>query len=538
VVWGEYTGEAWFAAHVGPTNGERLVREPARDDSPFREWLSLLSRQRWVVVVTVTVATLAAFAVSRSEQRLYQASASVLVNEQNPTVAALNLASTPSSPPDRYAATQAALARVGDVAQMTIDAAHVPGLTAAELLAASSVSADPTADLLQFSVTDPDPAVARTLATAYAREFTAYRRKLDTSAITAGLADVQRRLARLEALGQGNSPLAHQLTGTTHQLEGLQALAASGSSAIPVGQAGNASVVQPRTKRNVALGLLAGLALGVVLAFLRDALDHRVRSDDELRERLGLPVLGHIPRRRGATSSDGSLMALTEPAGPSAEAYRILKTNLSISQRQHNVASIVVTSTGEGDGKSTTAANLAVTLARAQVRVALVDLDLRDPGIDALFGLDRRPGLTSVATGESTLADALHEIDFRPDAPADGGRLEVLTVGSVPPDPGELLSSAFVANLLFALKRRSDVLLIDSPPMLAVGDAMTIATQTDAVLLVVDVNTARRETLAEARRVLEACPARALGLVATGCNGAGTHEYRHNGYRRTKAPDA
>jgi Mrp family chromosome partitioning ATPase len=134
-----------------------------------------------------------------------------------------------------------------------------------------------------------------------------------------------------------------------------------------------------------------------------------------------------------------------------------------------------------------------------------------------------------------TLADALNDIEVRPDAPADGGQLQVLTVGPPPPDPGELLSSAFVANVLFALKRRSDVLLIDSPPILSVGDAMSIATQTDALLLVVDVNTVRRETLAEARRVLEACPAQTLGLVANGCNGAGTHEYRHNGYRRVKA---
>jgi len=515
-----------------------LVRANARDESPFREWLSLLSRQRWVVVATVTAATLAAFVVSRSEQRLYQASASVLVNEQNPTVAALNLAATPTSPPDRYAATQAALARIGQVARMTVAAARVQGLSAGELLAASSVSANPTADVLEFSVTHPDPTVAQKLAAAYAREFTVYRRQLDTSAITAGLTDVQRRLDRLEALGEGNSSLARQLTSTMHQLEGLQAVAASGSSAIPLGGAGNASVVQPRTTRNVALGLLAGLALGVALAFLRDALDPRVRSEDDLREQLELPVLGRIPRRTGAASSNGRLAALAEPAGASAEAFRILKTNLSNSQRQHGVSSIVVTSTGEGEGKSTTVANLAVTLARAQLRVALVDLDLRHPGIDALFGLAGRPGLTNVAAGEMTLADALNEIDTRPDAPADGGKLEVLTVGPAPPDPGELLSSAFVANVLFALKRRSDVLLIDAPPILTVGDAMSIATQTDALLLVVDVNTVHRDALAEARRVLDACPAQALGLVATGCNVAGKHEYRRNGYRRAKAADA
>ena len=143
-----------------------------------------------------------------------------------------------------------------------------------------------------------------------------------------------------------------------------------------------------------------------------------------------------------------------------------------------------------------------------------------------------------MAAGEIALTDALNVSTSARRPPAYSGVLEVLTVGTAPPDPGELLSSAFVANVLVELTGRSDVLLIDTPPMLAVGDAMTIATQTDAVLLVVDVNTVRRATLTEMRRVLDACPALTLGLVATGCNGANNHEYRHNGDRRQGATNA
>ena len=169
----------------------------------------------------------------------------------------------------------------------------------------------------------------------------------------------------------------------------------------------------------------------------------------------------------------------------------------------------------------------------------LVDLDLRHPGIDAFFSLGGRPGLTSVAAGEIALKDALSIIDVRPEESlAYAGGLEVLTVGSAPPDPGQFLSSQLVSDTLVTLSERCDVLLIDTPPMLAVGDAMTIATQTDAVLLVVDVNEVRRATLTEMRRVLEACPAMTLGLVATGWNGADHRGYRRNGDRRQGVADA
>ncbi len=156
----------------------------------------------------------------------------------------------------------------------------------------------------------------------------------------------------------------------------------------------------------------------------------------------------------------------------------------------------MITSTTAGEGKSTTAANLAVTLARSGRHVILLDLDLRQPGVDRFFDLDGRPGLTSVAVGEAGLADVLSVVDVHPEsAVADTGILEVVKVGPAPPDPGEFLSSAFVSEAVRALAKRCDVLLIDSPPMLAVGDAMAIASRADAVVVVTELNQIRRVTL-------------------------------------------
>jgi capsular exopolysaccharide synthesis family protein len=492
------------------------VSQPLGEEPVLRDRLNVLTRQKWIVLLPLIVVPLIAFVASHRQQHLYQASADVLVNQENPTAAALNLNTQVPTPPDRYAATQASLARVGTVAQMAVDAAGPPHRRAAELLAHSSVTADPNVDLLRFSVTDPIPAVATKLANAYAKQFTVYRRRLDTAALATAVADARRKLRAIEAAGNSGSPLFLRLSSRERDLEELQTLQAAGSSAVVVGSAGGASLVQPKTRRNVLLGIIVGLALGVAVAFLRESLDTRVRSADELRARLGLPLLGQVPKLGRGVAQAQRLVTLSEPAGPGTESFRILKNNLEISQLQHHAGSIVLTSATWDEGKSTTAANLAVILARSGRHVILLDLDLRSPTIARLFGLGGRPGLRSVAEGLSDLGDALHVIDVHQDGAASGGVLEVVTVGRPPPDPGGFLLSSFVSDALADLARRCDVLLIDTPPVLAVGDAMTVATHADALILVAGVNQVHRARLDESRRVLEACPTAKLGVVATG----------------------
>ena len=492
------------------------MTEHTDDESVLRDWLSVLARQKWIVLLAVTVVPLFAFAASRGQERMYQASSTVLVNEQNPTAQALNLASTaPASPPDRYVATQAKLARVGSVAAMAVKAAHLRDHTAAALLANSTVSADLTSDLLTFSVTDHDPAAAVKLANAYAQQFTLYRRALDGAGLSATIADARRKLGALLAAGNGGSVLSRRLRATVRELEQLQTLQAVGSSAAVVGAAGSTSLVQPRTKRNVILGVIVGLALGIAVAFIREVLDTRVRTADELQARLGMPLLGQVPKPDRRTVQSRQLATLTEPTSASTEAFRITKNRLEFSQLEHGVGSIVITSPRADEDKSTTAANLAVVLAQSGQHVILVDLNLRDPRIGRLFGLPDL-GLTDVATSVE-LADALNVVDIYSDRlDADPGRLEVLTAGEPPPDPGEFLLSSFVAEALAALDKRCDVLLIDTPPVLAVGDAMTIAKHTDAVILVAAVNRVRRDTLIETRHQLDGCAAMKLGVIATG----------------------
>ena len=486
------------------------------------------------MLLAVCVTPLLAFVASQTQQRLYEASATVLLNAQNPTSAeALNLSASPPSTPDRYAATQAKLARVGAVAEAAIRAPGLPDRTAAALLANSSVSANPADDLLTFTIADPTPRVAKRLANAYARSFTSYRHRLDTAALSAALRGARRKLDEIVAAGGGESALFRRLEETQHDLEDLQTLQAAASSATLVGLADRASLEQPKTKRNVMLGVIVGLALGIALAFLREALDTRVHSADELRELLGVPVLGQVPEPARRLAPSKQVVTLAAPTGASTEAFRILKNNLEISQLEHHAGSIAITSASEDEGGSATAANLAVILARSGRRVILADLNLRHPSIARLLGVRERPGLTGVVTGVP-LVDALRTVDVHPDRPrAVAGTLEVLTVGRPPGDPGEFLLSSAVAEALEVLEKRCDVLLIVTPPLLAAGDAMTIASHADALILVAGIDRVRREALVETRRVLERSPTFTLGVIATGGKATerGNHRQRFRSAR-------
>jgi capsular exopolysaccharide synthesis family protein len=216
---------------------------------------------------------------------------------------------------------------------------------------------------------------------------------------------------------------------------------------------------------------------------------------------------------------------LANPAGIHAEAFRMLRTNLEFANLERGARTIMVTSSIETEGKSTTIANLAVALARAGKRVALVDLDLRRPFLARLFALDTaRPGLTDLALGHAELDNVISRVAIstgRAGAVATNGQgrvegmLEVLPSGPAPPDAGEFVATKAMGDILDQLTERADIVLIDAPPLLHVGDAMTLSARIDALFVVTRLNVVRRQMLAEMRRLLEACPAAAIGFVLT-----------------------
>ena len=495
--------------------------------SSLRDYLRVLGRRKWLIVLAAIVVPTAAVLASLSQQRLYQASADVLLSRQN-LAASLGGTVDPDfyQEPERFGATQEKVARVPALAERVLSKTGLTDRTPSELVAALDVSATPEADLLQFRVTDPSPTVAATLATAYAEEYTRYRGELDQAAFERARAAVGERLEELRAAGDTESDLYKNLVEKEDQLKTMEAVGTSKASVL--GATSDAKQVQPRPVRNGLLGLALGLLAGVAFAFLLEALDTRVRSTDEIGAALGLPLLARIPEPPRRVHRKDRLVMIEEPKGVHAESFRILRTNLDFMSLEREARTIMVTSAVAQEGKTTTVANLGVALARAGRRVIVADLDLRRPSLARFFELEGRSGLTDVAMGHVALEDALATVALtqpeREAEPATGvnghgritGVLNVLPSGPIPPDPGEFVGTKAVMDVIDQLHLRADVVLIDTPPMLQVGDAMALSPQVDAIVLVTRLSLVRRSMLAELRRLLVASPAAKLGLVVTG----------------------
>jgi polysaccharide biosynthesis transport protein len=510
--------------------------------------LGVLARRKWVVLLTLVITPVVALVLALRQTPLYQGSSVVLLNNQNVAASVSGVAASNAVlDPIRVAQTQADLARVPEVARRTLAAAGIHGRTALDFLNASSVSTTTNADLLTFDVTDRAPAVATRLATEYARQFVAYRSELDSAAFDRARKGIERRLDQLRAAGATGSPLYIDLTAKRQQLIAIESLQTAG--ALVVRSADSATRVRPRPVRTSLLGLVFGLVIGVGLAYLIEAIDTRVKSAEEIEEQLGLPLLARLPSppRRQREPGATAMPSLSDAAGPYAESIRTLRARLDLVRRDPGIRVVMVTSGTGGEGKSTMIANLAVALAEAGRRVVLCDLDARRPVIDRFFGLEGRPGLIDVALGQIELEHALGEVAI-PDKPywprqqaVNGnsghsvrGVLEVLTFGRTPPDPAEFVGSDRVAEILEILRARADIVLVDAPALLDVGDAMTVSSKVDALLVVTRLDVSRRPMLRELHRVLASCPAPTLGFVLTGVS---TNEiYRYDSQYVDPAP--
>ena len=433
------------------------------------------------------------------------------------------------------------------MASRTIQSLGVTGITPAALLGETTVSADPNSDILTFQVTNRNPALAVRLANTYANQFIRYRTSLQTAVIDNALTGLSTRIKALQHTLKGQSPqnqsvtVRQQLGVLLSKQQDLQSVRAlQGGNLLVVQSATSAPQTQPKTIRNVALGFVLGLALGLGLAFLANALDSRARGAEEVADALGMALLARVPEPPRKLRRQNRLAMLDDKPGEAGEAYRKLRTNFDFANLTASARTVLVTSAVEKEGKSTTVSNLAVAMARGGRRVVLVDLDLRRPFIDRFFGLEGRPGITEAVLGRVPLSQALvnvrlpgiseHEQPSSNGSTAAGapGWLQVLPAGIVPPDPADFVGTRGLAEMLLQLRDLADVVLIDSPPLLPVSDAMALSSAVDGIILIARAGAVHRGMLSEVHRLLSSTPATKLGFVLT--NSQADSKYGYGGY--------
>jgi capsular exopolysaccharide synthesis family protein len=280
----------------------------------------------------------------------------------------------------------------------------------------------------------------------------------------------------------------------------------------------------PRLLLDLIIGLVVGLALGVGLALLRQLVDTRVRSPQDIERLTDAPVLGGIPFDRSIASHR---IAVREASlGPVAEAYRSLRNSLRFLTLDGEPPAIVVTSSIASEGKSTTAVNLAVAMADTGASVAIVDADLRRPTVGSYFGLDEGLGLTDVLAGLTTLDEALQSWGDT--------KLRILPAGQSAPNPNELVQSDAMARLIASLREQFDVVLFDAPPLLPVSDAAVLARLTSGAIVVCAARQVRSPQVAGALHGLATVEARLLGVVPTKLRRSMSEAYSY-GYATAKA---
>ena len=490
----------------------------------IREYWALLRPRAWIIVVITLIAVGAATLFSVTVVPTYVARAEMLVNPLPTTT----LGTAPATPLTSLMKTEASIATSVPVAKEAAENDSID-VKADELI--DRVTATPTADteILVIEATGRSGTQARDIANAIAEAYLDFRRQAVLDRLITASDAVEDQIDEIEqSIEETNEQLAESvdeaetatLSGRVSALQGqIEFLREKLVESTPVGILDVGQVIRPaetpaqpdspQPLRNGLLALGAGLFAGIGIALLEERLGDKLRGRADLQNCAQAPVLGALPRikSRLLKRKRGGLVTEIAPHSDAGEAYRTLRTGLLMAANRRSPKTVVVTSPGRQEGKSTTTANLAIVLAQAGKRVIAVSGDLRRPTLAELFSVSDTVGLTNVLAGEIPAADALLPVG------SETPTLRLLPTGPLPSHPTELLESEALRVLLSYLREASDCVLIDAPPYLDVADAAVLAGLSDGVLLMADARNTQRDAILETRQRLDQAGARVLGAV-------------------------
>jgi capsular exopolysaccharide synthesis family protein len=523
----------------------------------LRDYLAVFRRQLVVIVAITLLGAAAAAAYTFRRTPVYESSASVLVRAI--TTNAFDPGSRVDQQLNMFNQRQLAQSEpVAAVAAKTLQTAATP----AQLLEHVKVDVPANSQILRVKYRDTVPLTAQRGADAFAKAYLAFREADARAQATTSQKSLQRDITRFQKqaaaaekqisdpdatsntrqaaqakLAAANNRLDQLLT----QLSGFQSLDFTPGTVIAAA-ALPSTPASPNNRLDIGIGLLVGLFLGVVLGFVRDRTDDRLRGREDLAERLDRPVLATIPllparvrrdgKRRWKRRPKNSLVTLEQPNSPAAESYRTLRTRMARLASQLDIKSVMVISAGVGEGKSTTAANLAVVLAETGKDVLLVSADLRRPRVHQFFGLPNKTGLSNLLTDGTPP-------DKRKGPVADGKQMAselwsvapnlwVILSGPLPAHPSALMDSDPMRQFLKEQRDLFDFIILDCPPALVVADALSLAPLADAVLVVADAKESDRDQVSRLREEIEQVGGSVVGAVLNRSKRASTNAYYYD----------
>lgn len=504
----------------------------------LKEYGALFWRRRAIVIVSVVVLVGLSVAYSVAKTPEYMATAQL---ELTPQVSAAVLQANNST---------VNAAQIVDVPTdiQVIESQTVRNKVLAKLPGAPRVTASEvgTTNIVNVSATSTNPALAAKAANLYASSYINIQQYEAATSLSNAANIVQTHINSLQSQIQSLQSQAANASGNalatiTAQIASLQSYQTTLSTQIAQYQTaaslsgGGGTVVSPATVPTApsspkpveyaVIALVVGLIIGLGLAVVRDRLDDGIRSAEDLTAIAGdAPLLGVIPRVADwRDSNDAYVVSESQPKAAPSEAYRSVRTSIQFLTLGDQLKTLQVTSPKAAEGKSTTVANLAVTLAQAGQQVIMVDCDLRRPRLHRFFSEDNRIGFTSVLLGDVPLAEAVH--------PARGIQgLRVLTAGPIPPNPSEVLTGHRTGDVMAQLSEMADIVLVDSPPVLPVTDAVVLAHHVDSVVLVTSVGSSTKSDVHRAISALNAVEAPLRGVILNNAMESDTYAYYRYSY--------
>lgn len=493
----------------------------------LRDYLRVLRAQRLIIVLLTLVVAGGAVALALRQTDQYEAEAAVAFLDENVDAGTLGQFLPATQPPDQRAALNAQAVTQPEVLRR-VQGSLTPPPTVGQLQRALNVQVENRTNNVVIRARWSNGRRAADIANLAARE----SRRIAVEGSRRRYAKAGHQLeAALKDLGKSTADKVTR-AGYKSLLARLDALSRFSTPARIVKPAGvPGTPVSPRPVRDGVLGGLLGLTLGLLAAFVRDALDRRLRNAAEIRSEMRLPMLGHVGKQVFGRS-------LIAPNGRKAlrdadfEAFRILRTNLEFLDVDHPVSTVLVTSALPEEGKSTVASALASAYVMAGKLVLLIECDLRRPTLAKRLALTLAPGLTDYLGGKAAPQEVVQTVELGAgggdeDAPST---LAVITAGSPAPRPGELLASQRFKTFLGEVSEAYDVVVLDSSPLLPVGDTLELVPQVGGVVVCVRAQKTTRDQAGAARAALDRFPARPTGVVVTGVRAGDELDYGYYSY--------